>query len=57
MAFKDIAGNRSAWVSDSTTYDATAPTGGSVVIIDDNGFTTDEIELSQDDVMSQWRLR
>ncbi|MBN1307737.1 MAG: PKD domain-containing protein, partial [Chitinispirillaceae bacterium] len=41
VQFKDLAGNRSVWVSDSTTYDMTAPAGGSVVIIDNNGFTPD----------------
>ncbi|MBN1575708.1 MAG: PKD domain-containing protein [Chitinispirillaceae bacterium] len=40
VQFKDFAGNRSAWVSDSTTYDATAP-GGSITIHDSNDFTAD----------------
>ena len=35
--FKDIAGNLSAWIANSTTYDITAP-AGTVTVSDSNGY-------------------
>ena len=39
--FKDLAGNLSVKINDSTYFDATAPTGGTIAIMDNNGYTND----------------
>jgi autotransporter-associated beta strand protein len=41
IQFKDLAGNRSPWNTDSCVYDTTTPTGAGIVIADVNGYTTD----------------
>jgi len=55
VQYMDIAGNRSTWSSTSTMFDVTAPTGGNVVLIDNNGATSElmaQLDLSATDADS-----